>query len=385
MNVAIITWGDESRILYDLLHRNGYNIVCIIEDNNCKWDLRYKEAPIVSSGKGAVMFEAGSIEKFIVPSLDEQLNYRAEKMISAYGIDLDNLLYAPIETLKGELSDDEKIAKICLYTERTELETMEIHAAEHCNLNCKNCSMFCGLVETCDFPCYQEFEEGIKQLKNFFPHIKKFRIIGGEPLLNPELDKYIRLIRNVYPYTDIRLISNGILVTKMSDQLIQTIIDNDVTFIVTQYISLKHSIDEINRFLSKTGIRYIVTEAVLEFQKIYNALGDSDIDENFYRCHWKGSCATMYGTKIATCYVPFVIHYLSDKFNLAIEETGKIDLMEEGLTAQEIIKRMHTPFDMCRYCAPKGNWTEWERLPDKNNTTIQDWSIRNQMYVYCIK
>ena len=375
MNVAIITWGDESRILFDLLHRNGYNIVCIIEDNNCKWDLRYKEAPIVSSGKGAVMFEAGSIEKFIVPSLDEQLNYRAEKMISAYGIDLDNLLYAPIETLKGELSDDEKIAKICLYTERTELETMEIHAAEHCNLNCKNCSMFCGLVETCDFPCYQEFEEGIKQLKNFFPHIKKFRIIGGEPLLNPELDKYIRLIRNVYPYTDIRLISNGILVTKMSDQLIQTIIDNDVTFIVTQYISLKHSIDEINRFLSKTGIRYIVTEAVLEFQKIYNALGDSDIDENFYRCHWKGSCATMYGTKIATCYVPFVIHYLSDKFNLAIEETGKIDLMEEGLTAQEIIKRMHTPFDMCRYCAPKGNWTEWERLPDKNNTTIQDWSI----------
>ena len=375
MNVAIITWGDESRILYDLLHRNGYNIVCIIEDNNCKWDLRYKEAPIVSSGKGAVMFEAGSIEKFIVPSLDEQLNYRAEKMISAYGIDLDNLLYAPIETLKGELSDGEKIAKICLYTERTELETMEIHAAEHCNLNCKNCSMVCGVVETCDFPCYQEFEEGIKQLKNFFPHIKKFRIIGGEPLLNPELDKYIRLIRNVYPYTDIRLISNGILVTKMSDQLIQTIIDNDVTFIVTQYISLKHSIDEINRFLSKTGIRYIVTEAVLEFQKIYNALGDSDIDENFYRCHWKGSCATMYGTKIATCYVPFVIHYLSDKFNLAIEETGKIDLMEEGLTAQEIIKRMHTPFDMCRYCAPKGNWTEWERLPDKNNTTIQDWSI----------
>ena len=34
--------------------------------------------------------------------------------------------------------------------------------------------------------------------------------------------------RGKYPYTDIRLISNGILVTKMSDQLIQTIIDNDI-------------------------------------------------------------------------------------------------------------------------------------------------------------
>lgn len=375
MNVAIITWGDESRVLYDLLHRNGYNVICIVEDNNNKWGLEYKGTPVVSSGKGVVMFESGSVEKFIVPSLEEHLNYRAAKMLSAYGISLENLLYAPIETLKDGLSDDEKIEKICLYTERRELETMEIHAAEHCNLNCKNCSMFCGLVETGGFPDYQEFEIGIKKLKCFFPHIKKFRIIGGEPLLNPELAKFIRLIRKVYPFTDIRLISNGILVKKMSDSLVQTIIDNDVTFIVTQYISLKHSIDDINKFLSKTGMRYIVTEAVLEFQKIYNASGNSDIEENFYRCHWKGSCATMYGTKIATCYVPFVIHYLSEKFGLSIEESGKIDLMEDGLTAQEIVRRMHTPFDMCRYCAPKGNWSEWERLEDKNNTTIQDWSI----------
>lgn len=377
MNVAIITWGNESRVLYDLLYRNGYNILCIIEDNNKKWDMEYNGTPVVSSGKGVVMFETGRVEKFIVPSLDEQLNYRAAKMLSAYGVCLDNLLYAPIETLKEKekLSDQEKIERICLYTKRTELETMEVHVAEHCNLNCKNCSMFCGLVEGGKFPDYLEFEKGITKLKEFFPHVKRFRIIGGEPLLNPELVNYIQLIRKVYPYTDIRLISNGMLVMKMSNSLIKTIIDNDVTFIVTQYISLKHSIDEINRFLSNTGMRYVVTEAVLEFQKIYNAEGNSDIEENFYRCHWKGSCATMYGTMIATCYVPFVIHYLSDRFNLGIEESGKIDLMEEGLSTQEIVRRMHIPFDMCRYCAPKGNWVEWEQLENKKDTIIQDWSI----------
>lgn len=375
MNVAIITWGDEGRVLYELLDRNGYNIICIIEDNSKKWGMEYNNTPIVSSGKGAVMFEEGSVEKFISPSLDEKLNDRVAKMLVAYGIGLDNLLYAPVETLKDVFSDKERIEKICLYTERTELETMEVHVAEHCNLNCKNCSMFCGLVENVEFPNYLEFEIGITKLKFFFPHIKKFRIIGGEPLLNPELEKYIILIRKIYPYTDIRLISNGILVTKMSNSLVNTIIENKVTFIVTQYISLKNSIDEIKFFLSKTGINYIITQAVLEFQKIYNAVGDSDIEESFNHCHWKGGCATIYGSIVATCYVPFVIHYLSDRFNLSIEESGKIDLMEEGITSQEIVRRMNTPFDMCRYCATNCVWTEWEQLKNKNNTTIQDWSM----------
>ena len=67
--------------------------------------------------------------------------------------------------------------------------------------------------------------------------------------------------------------------------------------------------------------------------------------------------------------------YLSDQFNLGILETGKIDLEENGLTTQEIRRRMHTPFDLCRYCAPKGDWVTWERIKNKKEMALVDWSI----------
>ena len=377
MNVAVITWGQEGKELYDLLSRSGkYQVVCVVEENSEKWNDRTCTPWIVSSGRAVCLMEEGKIEYFIVPSLAEAQNYRITKMLEVYHVGLDRLLYAPVETVRDKnLIDEERLSRICPYEQRNELEAMEIHAAEHCNLNCKNCSMFCGLVKKEAFPDYSEFEKGICLLKKYFQHVKVFRIIGGEPLLNPELDRYIYKIRDTYPYTDIRLISNGILVRQMSGKLIKAVRECHVTFIVTQYAALKKSIDEIKAFLTEKKIPHIVTEVVTEFQKIYNAAGNSSVDENFYRCHWKSSCATMYGTQIATCFVPFVIHYLSDRFELGICESGKIDLTEEGLTAREIRRRMHTPFDLCRYCAPKGEWAGWERLENKRDTVLSDWSI----------
>lgn len=377
MNVAVISWGREGKAVYDLLSRNKqYKVVCVVEENSEKWNDEECAPWIVSSGRAVCMFEEGKIEYFIVPSMAEAQNYRVIKMLEVYHINIDNLLYASAESLwNTTLSDEERISMINSYKLCNELDAMEIHVAEHCNLNCKNCSMFCGLVKKEAYPDYNEFEKGIILLKKYFQHVKIFRIIGGEPLLNKDLDKYIYKIRDIYPYTDIRLISNGILVKQMSDKLIKAVKECHVTFIVTQYAALKGSIDEIKMFLVEKGITNIVTEVVTEFQKIYNASGNSNIDENFYRCHWKGNCATMYGTQIATCFVPFVIHYLSDQFNLGILETGKIDLEENGLTTQEIRRRMHTPFDLCRYCAPKGDWVTWERIKNKKEMALVDWSI----------
>ena len=376
MKVAVLSWGKESRKLYELLDRcPEYFVVCAVEENSSKWGADQAGIPVVSSGKAACLFEDGEIDCFIMPSMEESYNLHLAKMLRTYHINVNKLLYAPVETLRNDLlSDEEKLSHICLFEDRTELETMEVHASDHCNLNCKNCSMFCGLVDKPVFPDYDEFEKGIDRLKTYFSHIKKFRVIGGEPLLNPELGRFLIKIRQTYPYTDIRLISNGILVMQMSEELIHTIKENDVTFIVTQYTALKASIDRIKAFLDDRGIKNIVTEAVLEFQKIYNAKGDSPIEENFYRCHWKGSCATMYGTRIATCFPPFVLHYLSDAFSLNIPISGIIDLSGDGLSAKEIRKRMHTPFDLCRYCAPKGSWSDWEVMT-KGSRNLSEWSI----------
>ena len=154
MNVAVISWGQEGKVLYDLLRRNKqYKVVCVVEENSEKWTGEACIPWIVSSGRAACLYEEGKIEYFIVPSMAESQNYRVIKMLEVYHINMDRLLYVPAEALWNDtLSDEKRVSMILPYKLCSELEAMEIHAAEHCNLNCKNCSMFCGLVKKEAFP-----------------------------------------------------------------------------------------------------------------------------------------------------------------------------------------------------------------------------------------
>ena len=71
------------------------------------------------------------------------------------------------------------------------LSYLEFHVADHCNLNCKYCTHYSPLVEKPVFTDYERFEADFRQLKKLIIDIGVIRIVGGEPLLNPELGKYI--------------------------------------------------------------------------------------------------------------------------------------------------------------------------------------------------
>lgn len=347
----------------------------IVEKDFRLWSLSGAPVPIVSAGKAVQAYHQKKIDKFIMPGMEESVNLGIEEALLRFHVKPEDLLYAPSPLFRESEEDIRKLQRICVYQNREELETMEIHAADHCNLNCRNCSMFCGLVKQAVFPDYARTEAGIRKLKEYFFHIKKFRIIGGEPLLNPELDRYISLIREVYPHTDIRLISNGLLVRKMPDLLLQILRKNDVTFIITQYPALAQRMDDIHYFLQDHGVRHEITDPVWEFQKIYDASGKQDAETNFKTCHWKKTCATMYGSSISGCFVPFVIPYLSDAFHLNLPVSGRIDLEEPGLTARKIRERMDRPHTLCSYCAPNGIFSPWQKTDPRQELSLEDWSI----------
>ncbi len=377
MRTAIITWQKDGRELYRLLSQasSDYQVRMIVEKDFRLWEMSNDHIPIVSIGKAVQAYHRKEIDQFIMPGMEESVNHGIEDALLRFHVKPEDLLYAPSPIFRENAEDAQKLRRICVYQDREELETMEIHAADHCNLNCQNCSMFCGLVKQAVFPDYAKTEKGIRKLKEYFFHIKKFRIIGGEPLLNPELDRYIHFIRTVYPYTDIRLISNGLLIKKMPERLLQALRTNDVTFIITQYPALADRMDEIHRFLEEHGIRHEITDPVWEFQKIYDASGRQNGEENFKTCHWKKTCATMYASYIAGCFVPFVIPYLSDAFHLNLPVSGIIDLAEPGLTARKIRERMDRPHALCSYCAPNGIFSPWKKMDPHQKLSLEDWSI----------
>lgn len=115
------------------------------------------------------------------------------------------------------------------------LPYVEFQVADHCNLNCKSCSHFSNLVNTEQFASYTEFEKSIQELAKYFDDIPRIRLLGGEPLLNKELPRFVRCAREAFPYAKLCIVTNGILVPQISDEDWKIYRGNGVEFNVSLY------------------------------------------------------------------------------------------------------------------------------------------------------
>ena len=103
------------------------------------------------------------------------------------------------------------------------LPYLEFRIADHCNLNCKSCAEFSSLVKKSHFPNLQKFTRDFEQLHEFIDDIGAIHILGGEPLLNPEINEYIKLSRRLYPQSLIKIVTNGFLLLNMPDEFFDTL------------------------------------------------------------------------------------------------------------------------------------------------------------------
>ena len=174
LNIAIITWQRDGKELYHLLSKTAspYQVRMIVEKDFHIWGRTEDDIPVVSLGRAVQAYHQNDIDQFVMPALEESVNRGIEEALLRFRVRPKDLLYAPVCVFRDKtLNEQQKLQRICVYEDREELETMEIHAADHCNLNCKNCSMFCGLVEQAVFPDFAETETGVRKLKKYFHHI----------------------------------------------------------------------------------------------------------------------------------------------------------------------------------------------------------------------
>ncbi|WP_339730084.1 radical SAM protein [uncultured Gimesia sp.] len=88
-----------------------------------------------------------------------------------------------------------------------QIRNLEIHASYSCNLSCKSCSHFSDQQIGKNVP----LEEIASQMMQWSGRIqpKMFSILGGEPALNKQLVQIVRECRKQWPFSKLRLISNG--------------------------------------------------------------------------------------------------------------------------------------------------------------------------------
>ena len=94
---------------------------------------------------------------------------------------------------------------------------LELNVVEHCNLSCRSCSHLSPLMPR-RIVSPDQILDDLDLLSRVY-HARWVRLVGGEPLLHPQLLDVIAAARQSRIADRVSLVTNGVLLTKMDDEL----------------------------------------------------------------------------------------------------------------------------------------------------------------------
>jgi len=95
--------------------------------------------------------------------------------------------------------------------------TVEIDLVQHCNLRCAGCNHASPHLDP-EFLDFESFRQDIEALAQVMS-VSELRFLGGEPLLHPEIDRFLAYASSSSFCDSVSIITNGLLLPKMSESM----------------------------------------------------------------------------------------------------------------------------------------------------------------------
>jgi organic radical activating enzyme len=231
-----------------------------------------------------------------------------------------------------------------------------VHLTDHCNLNCRGCDNFSPIATDRNIDV-SVFERDLARIQELTKgNIDDVQLLGGEPLLHPQINLLLETARKyIRRETPVRLVSNGILLTRMTDEFWNCCVDNNIKISVTKYpINIDH--DTIENLTKKFKVEFSYHGDTGEnLKKMFcdplELEGKQNIKTNFIRCHRANNCIELNDGKLYTCETIPNVKYFNRFFNkdLKVTEDDYIDIYK-AKDINEILNFLCNPPPFCRYC-----------------------------------
>lgn len=238
------------------------------------------------------------------------------------------------------------------------LEKMDIHLVDHCNLKCKSCTHFSSLADEF-YINIDNFEADMKRVSALSKgEIGQIFLLGGEPLLHPQITEFFPITRNLFRNSEIVVITNGILLNDKDENFWKCCRRSDIRIWVSDY-KLQIPYDEINAKAKQYGVflGYTSTKTDDKNQKTWEKFtidpeGKQYYLSSFENCSMK-NCVTLKKGKLYTCPTMAHIEHFNKQFNLNMEpcEFDYVDIYKIR-SWQEALNHLVKPVSFCRYCNP---------------------------------
>lgn len=349
MNILIYGAGAKGKLALELIskeYRNRYNVVGFIDKNKC------------GTCQGYPIFKPESMEKFegkiVIALWDLESAQEVCQRLKKKGYK-DIFWFQDKRPLYQYEDFFTEQCRACVDWGDSILPQVEMHIIDSCNLNCRGCSHFSPIFPG-NLPDLNLRLGDVKKLKEKVSCVLRFYILGGEPFLNPEIGSYVSNIRKIFPYTQLYIVTNGLLIEHVSREILQRIKDNHVWISISEYEPTHDRIDKICHILNEHGIMYEIRGA-LRKEKFCLPLSLSQ-NSRYPRTCISNRCVTIWNGKIARCPQLMYIAYFNSYFHTHLPEDGVMDL-ENCAKGQELLCMLQEEVLLCRHCVK--NEIEWSR------------------------
>ena len=259
---------------------------------------------------------------------------------------------------------------------------LELIVADHCNISCRQCNHASPAV-----PKWFADPEEVKRDLGILARIYKpryIKLIGGEPLLHPKLAEVIFVARNSGISDYFLLVTNGMLLDRLSDDVWQLIDEIEISRYASAGLtesSLKRAKEKAEKF----AVRFTLNDYP-EFRRTFTRKMNTDgelVDRIFRACKMANvwGCHALHKGRIYRCsqsiYVPSLVDNSFSEGIKITDHAGFRDALLEFLNSQN-------PLQSCQYCVgtagrkqhhqllPRKEW-----LPDLDEPVenIIDWQL----------
>lgn len=185
-----------------------------------------------------------------------------------------------------------------------------------------------------------------------------------------KFDEYIKISRQYLPKSDLRIVTNGLLIPSTSQKILDSIRENNFFVSISNYPPTAKILDKIETVLNTNKILYDIRGSAAD--KKFSVFLSINAGHNPMKtravCN-NNNCRFLRDGRIYKCPIDALKFRLAERFGIKnFPASTSVDIYSPNFSS--LFEMLDGNVEMCNWCGEKVRQIDWE---PSNNPKLEDW------------